>query len=298
MYDRLPLDYIGITDLFGVRIDPISGLSRFHYGIDLGWHKYQGEPVYAVNDCLVTYEGFDSSLGNFIVLEYIKDNNKIINRFFHLKERSKLKKGDLVKRKDIIGYMGTTGYSTGVHLHFEYWICPKDYKYSYADRKKYAVNPLDYCYLFKDQSYSNSSISKLKKVVGKSVNEDKTKSQVKVIKEKLNCREDSSLTSKVIGYIDYGYYDVLDVSINDGYTWYRIGDKMWIASLDDYLEIYLLDDNCEDIKKENVLLKEQVLTQKKIIEDLLKNNNKLNSFVAPKDDYYYIYLKKDESIYY
>ena len=43
MYSKLPLKFIGVTDDFGMRQDPISGVSTYHYGVDLGWNKYQEE---------------------------------------------------------------------------------------------------------------------------------------------------------------------------------------------------------------------------------------------------------------
>ena len=113
MYEKLPLDYIGLTDNFGKRKDPISGEDAYHYAIDLGWHSYLGEPVYAIYDSKVVYEAYDDNLGNYIVFSYEKNNKTIIYRFLHLKDRALTKKGTIVKRGQKIGYMGTTGYSTG-----------------------------------------------------------------------------------------------------------------------------------------------------------------------------------------
>ena len=45
MYSKLPLKFVGITDNFGLRTHPITGVSTYHYGVDFGWNKYQGEPV-------------------------------------------------------------------------------------------------------------------------------------------------------------------------------------------------------------------------------------------------------------
>lgn len=181
MYERLPLDFIGITEYFGNRVDPITNVSSYHYAVDFGWNKYQGEPIYAVADATVVLESFDNNLGNYIVLMHNTNNNKIITRYLHMKNRSTLKKGVKVKKGEVIGYMGSTGYSTGTHLHFEYWICPKDYTYNYNDRSKYAVNPLKYCYLFEDQQASTKSLPELKKVVGKPISKDETKDQIKVV---------------------------------------------------------------------------------------------------------------------
>ena len=48
MYERLPLDFIGVTEKFGQRKNPKTGVISYHYAIDLGWYKYQGEPVLGV----------------------------------------------------------------------------------------------------------------------------------------------------------------------------------------------------------------------------------------------------------
>ena len=97
MYERLPLDFIGVTDKFGARIDPITKVSSYHYGVDLGWNKYEGEKVYAIYDSTLVEEGYD------------KKNNTIIYRFLHLKNRTTIKVGEKVKQKAIVGYMGSTG---------------------------------------------------------------------------------------------------------------------------------------------------------------------------------------------
>ena len=62
MYERLPLDFIGVTDKFGQRVDPITKVTSYHYGVDLGWHKYQGEKVYAIYDSTLVEEGYDKNI--------------------------------------------------------------------------------------------------------------------------------------------------------------------------------------------------------------------------------------------
>lgn len=306
MYERLPLDFIGITEKFGSRIDPITNVPTYHYGVDFGWNKYEGEPVYAPLDGVVVLESYDDNLGNYLVLMHDQDDKRIITRYLHLKFRSNLKIGDNIKRKEIIGYMGSTGYSTGTHLHFEYWVCPKNYIYNYVDRSKYAVDPLKYCYLFEDQKASDKSIGYLLKVVGTPIEKDTTKNQIKVVGEYLNCRSNASITARVLGYADYGYYNILNKEIKDNYTWYQIDTNKWVADVDNSIEIYLLDETakeptlCEDLIDENINLKQQIKEQEQIIADLKDDNfiNNYNSYQAKKDDYYYIALKKDEIIYF
>lgn len=292
MYERLPLDFIGITDPFGERKDPITYTSSYHYGVDLGWHKYQGEKVYAIYDSKVVYNEYDDNLGNYLVLTYDKDDKTIIYRFLHLKEKPSLNIGDKVKRGEVVGYMGTTGYSTGYHLHFEYWVCPLGYKYHYADRSKYAKNPLDYCYLFQNQEVSKDDVSSIIKVVGteKIVKRDESKNQIEVVGESLRCRKYHNLKASVYGYVDYGIYNTLETYDEDGYTWYKIDNDMWVADVKDTLKVYNIKQDTDDSKTS-----EDKDKDKDKEETDVKN---LKKFVATKDDYYYIYLKKGEVVYY
>ena len=93
MYVKYPVNKVGITSDFGLRTHPITKVSRYHYGLDLGWIKNPGEPVYATYDATVIEEGYTSSMGNYIVLKYVKGENTIINIYMHLKQRSLIKKG-------------------------------------------------------------------------------------------------------------------------------------------------------------------------------------------------------------
>ena len=316
MYSKLPLKFIGVTENFGLRKDPISGVSSYHYGTDLGWNKYQGEPVYAAHEGKIVYEGYDSNLGNYVVLKYTEDKNTIINRYLHLKNRALVKKNQKVKRGEILGYMGETGYAAGVHLHFEYWICPSSYTYKYEDRPKYAKNPLDYCFLFEDQEVSASSSKKVKKVVGTPVTKNKNKSQLEVTGKYLNCRTSPSLQATILGYIDFGYYNILDTKKSEGYTWYKIGTNKWIAYLSSVVNRYLVEnstttpstgkeDQTSDTNKDQNTTTNDVsepenedTTTSKEQSQNENNFENYESFTCPKTDYYYIYLKKDEKVYY
>lgn len=295
MYERLPLDFIGLTDKFGTRNDPITGVSTFHYGIDMGWHSYQGEPVYAIYDSTVALEGYDDTLGNYIVFTYQKNNKTIIYRYFHLKNRAIVKKGDKVTRKQIVGYMGTTGYSNGTHLHFEYWICPLNYTYNTSDRTKYAVNPLNYCYLFDDQTVSSSSNSYVIRVVGSNIKlvRDIGKNQIEVIGTNLRCRETPSLNGNIQGYIDYGIYNILTTKEQDNYTWYQIDNNKWIAGVKGDVKVYNSSANGMDSLKNKISELELEIVA-------LKNNclKDYCSFKALNSGRYYISLKEGETIYF
>ena len=297
MYVKYPVNAVGITSDFGLRTHPITKVSRYHYGLDLGWIKKPGEPVYATYDATVIEEGYTSSMGNYIVLKYIKKENTIINIYMHLKQRALIKKGKKVKQGEKLGYMGETGLAQGVHLHFEYWVCPKNYKYKSSDTSKYAKDPLNYLYLFDDQTVTKNSSSRVKKVVGTPTTRNKDKNQVQVLQEYLNCRDNSSLSAKVLGYANLGYYNVLDKKESNGYTWYRIDYNKWIANVKDYVKVLNKEEQPvtpTPTPKPDSTPKPSPTpepTNPKTLEDY-------NSFTASKDGYYCIYLKQNEKIYY
>ncbi|GAA59409.1 peptidase, M23/M37 family [Pseudoalteromonas sp. BSi20652] len=102
-----------ISSNFGLRKDPVNSNHAFHKGIDLaGWHKTE---IFAPADAVVLRAGRNGGYGNFIELEH---KNGLVTRFGHL-NKIKVKKGELITKHDVIGLMGSTGRSTGTHLHYE-----------------------------------------------------------------------------------------------------------------------------------------------------------------------------------
>ena len=109
---------------FGPRQDPIAGIDSFHNGVDVISSKYGTDQIVAIQDGIVeavrdAINGFDKSnaSGNYV---FIKHDEMYQTRYLHLKEDSiTVKVGQTVKKGDIIANMGSTGYCTGNHLHFE-----------------------------------------------------------------------------------------------------------------------------------------------------------------------------------
>jgi murein DD-endopeptidase MepM/ murein hydrolase activator NlpD len=102
-----------LTGTFGGRADPFTGEPGFHQGIDISTEK--GHPVIASADGIVETAAYTGDYGNFIVL---KHDFGLATRYGHL-SAFKVKRGASVKRGDVIGYVGSTGRSTGAHLHYE-----------------------------------------------------------------------------------------------------------------------------------------------------------------------------------
>lgn len=104
-----------LTEGYGPRVHPITGKKGFHTGEDIG-ARY-GSPVYATSDGVVGRSQWNNIYGNQIVLN---NGGSLQSMYGHL-SKSLVKAGQSVKRGQIIGYVGSTGLSTGAHLHFEVW---------------------------------------------------------------------------------------------------------------------------------------------------------------------------------
>lgn len=102
-----------VTSDYGWRTDPITGGPRFHGGIDIA--AAQGTPVYAPQSGMVIYSGAYGGYGNVVVLNH---GNTLFTVYGH---NSKLlvQPGEMVYRGQVISLVGSTGRSTGPHLHFE-----------------------------------------------------------------------------------------------------------------------------------------------------------------------------------
>jgi murein DD-endopeptidase MepM/ murein hydrolase activator NlpD len=105
-----------ITSLFGFRIHPITGDQRFHAGTDIG--APQGTPVLAIQDGVVESADYAGGYGMMVVLRHQSDDNQLQSRYAHLSEIL-VEPGKDVRRGEVIGLVGSTGNSTGPHLHFE-----------------------------------------------------------------------------------------------------------------------------------------------------------------------------------
>lgn len=118
-YDRIPNFRPAAgetTSPFGYRKHPILGYTKFHYGVDLS--KDDGRAVYAAGKGVVTMVKWNDSYGWYIEIDH---GNGLKTRYAHLKSKKTclVAVGDEVEKGENIATMGTTGLSTGVHLHFE-----------------------------------------------------------------------------------------------------------------------------------------------------------------------------------
>lgn len=110
---RLPLKSYRITSPYGYRVHPISGNTTFHYGVDMA--ASSGTKVTAAAAGTVAETGFGNINGNYVKISH---EGGFLTNYAHLSKIS-VKKGQSVKAGQQIGLVGSTGYSTGPHLHFE-----------------------------------------------------------------------------------------------------------------------------------------------------------------------------------
>ncbi len=104
-----------LTSTFGPRFHPILKVVKLHGGVD--WAGPTGTPIVAAGDGTINFAGVSSSYGNVV---YIDHAGGIQTRYAHMNAFADgIKTGGVVKAGDLIGYIGTTGRSTGPHLHFE-----------------------------------------------------------------------------------------------------------------------------------------------------------------------------------
>ena len=105
-----------IGSSFGFRIDPITGRSALHTGLD--FPSDVGTPILAAAGGVVIVQEYHHAYGNMVEVDH---GNELITRYAH-SSRVFVKKGDIVKRGQKIAEVGSTGRSTGPHLHFEVWV--------------------------------------------------------------------------------------------------------------------------------------------------------------------------------
>ncbi len=108
----MPINYTRFSSPFGYRIHPIYGDWRFHYGVDLS--APQGTPIYATRGGRVTYATYDSSSGYYVSINHL---DGFVSKYLHMTHYI-VSPGQYVAAGQIIGYCGSTGASTGPHLHF------------------------------------------------------------------------------------------------------------------------------------------------------------------------------------
>jgi murein DD-endopeptidase MepM/ murein hydrolase activator NlpD len=123
---RVPVENLAMSSDFGMRVHPVLGGRRMHKGVDLP--APVGTPIHATADGVVSRADWFSSYGLYVSIEH---GGNLETRYGHM-SRLNVAAGQQVHKGDVIGYVGTTGRSTGPHLHYEVRVAGE------------AVNPVPY----------------------------------------------------------------------------------------------------------------------------------------------------------
>jgi murein DD-endopeptidase MepM/ murein hydrolase activator NlpD len=114
---RMPIAYARLTSKFGSRRHPIAGKVRQHKGVD--YAASTGTPIMAAGDARVQSMGWQGGYGRTVVLDHGRGYTTL---YAHMSSFGNIKKGQRVSQGTVIGRVGSTGLSTGPHLHYEFRI--------------------------------------------------------------------------------------------------------------------------------------------------------------------------------
>lgn len=257
------LDDIFISSPYSNRISPITGDREFHEGVDYSANG-KSIPIYALDDGEVLYEGYDNSTGAIICYIRFPKLDDHVGLYYHL-ANTVINKGDKVTKDTKIGMMGSTGYSTGNHLHFD-WFKYSDYNKGFYDRNYEDFNE----YIFPENRIKVTPV----------VERNENIPQIRVIVDNLRVRTGHSTNNSVLGFVqNKGIYNDLEVYKEKDNTWHRIGEDQWIADDGSWLEMLQVTDYKKLYESSlNTIdsLNKQISTQNDTINNLSEKLNKIN----------------------
>lgn len=236
--------------------------------------------------------------------------------FAHDNDVSNLKVGQIIKQGQVFYQEGTKGQATGNHCHFE---CGRG-KFTgtgwHQDGNAWDINNgklvtdclwIDDSYTIKNSAGYNFKNAKQAeaKYFGSPVSRDESKTQVEIKKGTTTVRARAAANGNILGYMNQGIYNILEVKNTNGFTWYKVDDGLWFAYSPDWATIHYPknnDSSVEEIKElqdtiskleielgnsknEIAELKEQLVNAPKLI------------FESAKLDYYAIKLDVNQKLY-
>jgi len=112
---RMPIPYARLTSGFGARRHPVLGRMRMHKGVD--YAARAGTPIMAAGDARVASAGWQGGYGRAVVLDHGRGYSTL---YGHMSRIGNIRPGQRIAQGTVIGYVGSTGMSTGPHLHYEF----------------------------------------------------------------------------------------------------------------------------------------------------------------------------------
>lgn len=208
-----------------------------HLGVDFGWNdgRYSNQPILAIEDGIVVScaDGYGNTwqkqriYGNYVNISH---GDGYWSMYGHLLKGICVRQGQRVRKGEVIGYMGSSGWSNGQHLHFELR--------KGENRKSCSIDPIDYLYIEDPSIYVNPSSKQIERIrhrtttVGTPVGRDSSHDQIEVITRTLNARRTPGLDGEKRGFTTVGVYNVLGHAEADGFQWANIEPDLWIAEKD------------------------------------------------------------------
>lgn len=270
--------------------------SATHTGIDLGWHNTANAEIYPIQDGKVVDNFYSSSCGYTVVVQHdYSDGKHRFSAYLHMKEKSKLAIGTQVysmvsDKKTVLGLRGTTGTSSGVHLHL--YVTAKTTKaytwtligHSYPTQIC-NFDPLPHLYVSNKITYALASDDSIKNypvweeipepvTYPEPVERNTKVKQVNILIDYLFMRKAPGGTA-YDSYAKKGIYNIYKEEVSGSYCWYLIdtinNNEFWIASG---------GTRTEDLPAE--LSKEEVLQNK--VDELEKKYKELEKSVADKSN--------------
>ncbi|MFD0739884.1 peptidoglycan DD-metalloendopeptidase family protein [Lysobacter koreensis] len=114
---RMPIPYARLTSGFGTRRHPVLGRTRMHKGVD--YAAGTGTPIMAAGDARVKFVGWKGGYGRAVMLDHGRGYTTL---YGHMSRFGKFKAGQRIAQGSVIGYVGSSGMSTGPHLHYEFQV--------------------------------------------------------------------------------------------------------------------------------------------------------------------------------
>lgn len=112
---RSPIQFARLSSNFGARRHPVLGRMRMHKGVD--YAARTGTPIMAAGDARVQFAGWQGGYGNTVILDHGRGHTTL---YAHMSRLGNYRTGARVNQGQVIGYVGSTGLSTGPHLHYEF----------------------------------------------------------------------------------------------------------------------------------------------------------------------------------
>lgn len=217
---------------------------KVHRGLDFGWNNTaapgsQNQPICAAEGGTVVtaVDGYGNTpktriYGNYVIISH----GGYWTVYGHLLKGINVRKGDRVKKGDIIGRMGNSGYSFGNHLHFELR--------KGANDRAHVVDPLEYLMLenraviVSTQSLYHDRIKYRGTTIGTPVPRDQNRDQIEILITDLNVRNAPSINADSLGFCTKGLYNYTARQTAGDFDWYEIESERWVAYSDKWATLY------------------------------------------------------------